>query len=137
MAFVNVPKDLNRIKNKAVFNLTSRQLICFGTAAAIGVPVYIFTRGTIGDTAAALLMIGLMLPFFFVAMYEKDGQPAEKVLKNIIRMKFYYPGTRPFKTENLYEILEREEQTIAEQTRETAKAPVAKRKAVKGKPRRT
>jgi hypothetical protein len=137
MAFVNVPKDLNRIKNKAVFNLTSRQLICFGTAAAIGVPVYIMTRGTLGDTAAALLMIGLMLPLFFVAMYEKDGQPAEKVLKNIIRAKFYFPGTRPYQTENLYQILEKEGKSIAEQTTEAAKTPVGRSKAGKGKPRRT
>ena len=69
MAFVNVPKDLSRIKNKAVFNLTVRQLVCFGSGAAVGVPAYLFTREPIGGTAAALLMIGLMLPFFFFAMY--------------------------------------------------------------------
>ena len=37
------------------------------------------------------LMIGLMLPFFFFAMYERDGLPLEKVLKNIIRTRFLYP----------------------------------------------
>ena len=135
MAFVNVPKDLNKIKNKAVFKLTFRQLICFGTGAAIGVPAYIFTRGTIGDTAAALLMIGLMLPFFFIAMYEKDGQPAEKVLRNIIRAKFYFPGRRPYKTENLYELLEKEGETLAKQAQTAAEAPKRKHKTGKGKPR--
>ena len=123
MAFVNVPKDLNKIKSKAVFNLSFRQLICFGTGASIGVPTYIFIRGTIGDTAAALLMIGLMLPFFFLAMYEKDGLPAEKVLYNIIRSRLYYPVTRPYKTQNLYEVLEKEEKSIAKQTAETTKTP--------------
>lgn len=29
MAFVPVPKDLNRVKTKVMFNLTKRQLICF------------------------------------------------------------------------------------------------------------
>lgn len=29
MAYVNVPKDLNKIKSKVLFNLTKRQLICF------------------------------------------------------------------------------------------------------------
>ena len=133
IAFVNVPKDLNKIKNKAMFNLTVRQLVCFGTAVAIGVPVYIFTRGTIGDTAAALIMIGLMLPFFFFAMYEKDGQPAEKVLRNIIRTQFYYPATRPYKTETLYEILEKEGQTIAKQTTAATETLDGKCPAVKGK----
>ena len=33
--------------------------------------------------------IGLMLPFFFLAMYERDGLPLEKVLKNIIRTRGY------------------------------------------------
>ena len=115
MAFVNVPKDLNRIKNKAVFNLTVRQLVCFGAAAAVGIPTYLFTRIPIGGTAAAMLMIALMLPMFFMAMYEKDGQPAEKILRNIIRTKLYFPGKRPYKTENLYETLEKEGKSLAEQ----------------------
>ena len=33
MAFVSVPKDLTKVKNKIIFNLTKRQLICFGIAA--------------------------------------------------------------------------------------------------------
>ena len=33
MAFVPVPKDLNRVKTKVMFNLTKRQLICLGSAA--------------------------------------------------------------------------------------------------------
>ena len=36
MAFVSVPKDLTKVKNKIIFNLTKRQLICFGIAAADG-----------------------------------------------------------------------------------------------------
>jgi len=126
MAFVNVPKDLSRIKNKALFNLTIRQLLCFGSGAAIGIPVYIFTRGPIGGTAAALLMIGLMLPFFFFAMYEKDGQPAEKALRNFIRTRMYFPGKRPYRTENLYELLEKEGKSLAEQHTEPATAAAAK-----------
>ena len=36
MAYVSVPKDLTKVKNKLVFNLTRRQLICFALAASIG-----------------------------------------------------------------------------------------------------
>ena len=36
MAFVSVPKDLTKVKNKIIFNLTKRQLICFGIAVAAG-----------------------------------------------------------------------------------------------------
>ena len=31
MAYVPVPKDLNAVKTKVLFNLTKRQLICFGS----------------------------------------------------------------------------------------------------------
>ncbi len=70
MAYVPVPKDLSKIKTKLAFNLTKRQLICFSAAASVGLPAYLLTRGAHGNSAAMLLMIGLMLPFFFFAMYE-------------------------------------------------------------------
>jgi len=129
MAYVNVPKDLSRIKNKAVLNLTVRQLVCFGSAGVVGIPVYLITRGAIGGTAAALLMIGLMLPLFFLGIYEKDGQPAEIVLRNFIRAKFYFPGKRPYKTECLYETLEKEGRSFAIQTKTTAAAVAEKHQA--------
>ena len=44
MPYVNVPNDLSKIKTKIAFNLTKRQLICFGMGAAIGVPTYLLTR---------------------------------------------------------------------------------------------
>ena len=73
MAFVSVPKDLNKVKTKVALNLTLRQLISFSIAAAIGFPVYWFSRKTIGNDLAVFLMIGCVLPFFFVAIFEKDG----------------------------------------------------------------
>jgi hypothetical protein len=136
MAFVSISKDLSKVKTKVALNLTKRQLICFGAAAAVGIPAYIVTRGAIGNSAAALLMIGSMLPLFFIGIYEKDGQPAEKILRNYIRCKFYWPGKRPYKTENLYEIIDREAKSIGKQTRTAAKAVVGKRPSGKVKSRR-
>ena len=108
MPFVPVPKDLARVKTKVAFNLTQRQLICFGAGGLIGVPTYMLTRNSIGNEAAALLMIGLMLPFFLFGIYEKDGQPLEKVLGHFVRARFLAPRTRPYRTENLYAALERQ-----------------------------
>ena len=112
MAYVNIPNDLSRIKTKVALNLTKRQLLCFAGAAAIGIPAYLFTRKAIGNSPAMFLMITLMLPFFFFAMYERDGLPAEKVARNIINAVFIRPGKRPYKTENLYAILTKEDETI-------------------------
>ena len=102
MPYVNVPNDLSKIKTKIAFNLTKRQLICFGLGAAIGVPTYLLTRQAIGNTGALFVMLVIMLPAFMMAMYEKDGLPAEKVLKNIIRARFLRPGVRPYQTQNIY-----------------------------------
>ena len=112
MPYVNIPNDLGKIKTKVAFNLTKRQLLCFAGAAAVGIPTYLFTRSAIGNSVAMVLMIALMLPFFFFAMYERDGLPAEKVARNIIRALFIRPGTRPYKTENMYAILTKEENTV-------------------------
>ena len=91
MPYVNVPNDLSKIKTKIAFNLTKRQLICFGIGAAIGIPTYLLTRGAIGNTVALFVMLGIMLPAFLMAMYEKDGLPFEKVLRNMINTKFLRP----------------------------------------------
>ena len=96
MPYVNVPNDLSKVKTKMALNLTKRQLICFSCAAAVGIPSYLLARGSIGNTGAMFLMLAVMLPAFLLAMYEKDGLPAEKVLKNIIRARFLRPGVRPY-----------------------------------------
>ena len=103
MAFVSVPKDLTKVKNKIIFNLTKRQLICFGIAAAVGVPFYFLTRGIIGSSNAATGMCLLMLPAFLFAMYEKDGMHLEDVLMHIILVKMIRPSIRKYETENYYE----------------------------------
>ena len=106
---VAVPKNLSGIKTKVAMNLTKRQLICFGGAAAVGIPFYLVTKGVLGTQASALIMVALMLPFFFLAMYEKDGFPAEKILYFMVRQKLLTPGIRPYKSENLYKQLEERE----------------------------
>ena len=102
---VDVAKDPKAIKSKFIGNFTKRQVICFGAAAVVGIPFYLLTRKVIGTDVAALMMVAVMLPFFFIAMYEKDGVPAEQYLKQVIEMKFIRPGIRRYKVENLYEQL--------------------------------
>lgn len=107
MAFVSVPKDLTKVKNKVVLNLTKRQIICLTIAAAIGLPFYFLTRNIIGTSNAATGMVLLMIPAFLFAMYEKDGLPLEKILWNIITVKILNPAIRRYEIENLYEMQER------------------------------
>ena len=102
MPYVNVPNDLSKIKTKVAFNLTRRQLVCFGCGALVGIPAYLLARGAIGNTGGLFLMLGAMLPAFLLAMYERDGLPLEKVARNILRARFLRSGHRPYKTENIY-----------------------------------
>ena len=98
MAYVNVPRDLSKVRNKVVLNLTWRQIICFGLAAIIGFPFYFLTRGVIGNSAAMTGMILLMVPAFLFAMYEKDGLPLETLLKNRITVRYKRPAIRRYET---------------------------------------
>ena len=102
IAYIPVPKDLSAVKTKVFFNLTKRQIICFGSGALISVPLFFMLKGAIGTSTAALVMIFVMLPFFLLAMYERNGQPLEKVVKTMITVMFVRPKQRPYKTKNYY-----------------------------------
>ena len=36
MPYIPVPKDLTKVKSKVLFNLTKRQLVCFGGGRLLG-----------------------------------------------------------------------------------------------------
>ena len=104
----DVPKDLSKIKTKIFFNLTKRQLVCFGCGALIGLPLYFLTRSILPKSLSLLLMIFTMTPFFLLAMYEKNGQPLEVVARHVMDTRFRRAKKRPYKTNNLYAALERQ-----------------------------
>ena len=108
IAYVTIPKDLSRVQSKVLFGLTKRQVICFGAAAVIGVPLFFLTKETLGTTTAALCMILVMLPFFLFAMYQRNGQPLEVFLGHLIQNKFIRPKVRIYQTNNLYSALVRQ-----------------------------
>ena len=108
MAYVPVPKDLTKVKTKVAFNLTKRQLVCFGCGALIGVPLFFLLRGPAGNSVAAMCMMLVMLPFFMLAMYEKHGQPLERIISNILKVAVIRPKQRPYRTNNFYAVLERQ-----------------------------
>ena len=68
MAYVQVPKDLTRVKTKVMFNLTQRQLVCFTLAAAAGIPFYLLTKNSMGSTLSACLMIVVIAYPFAIAL---------------------------------------------------------------------
>jgi len=110
LAYVPVPKDLTKIKSKVMLNLTKRQILCFGGGALLGVPLFFLLRGSLGSSSAAILMVIAMLPMFVLGLYERNGQPLEKALRNIIQTMFLRPKQRPYQTDNLYAALMRQDE---------------------------
>lgn len=109
-AYIPVPRDLTKVKTKVFFNLTKRQLICFSAAAIIGLPSFFLLKALGNVSLASLGMIVIMLPLFFLAIYEKDGQPMEVIAKHFIESKFLRPKIRPYQTNNFYVALVRQQQ---------------------------
>ena len=95
MFYIPIQKDFSKVKNKVALGLTKRQLLCFALAALAGIPTYILLKKVIPTDIAGVIMIIVMLPFFLFALYEKDGQPLEEVLKKIIKEKYIRPQIRP------------------------------------------
>lgn len=67
-SYISVPRDLTKVKSKVMFNLTKRQLICFGMAALIGVPSFFLLKTVVKVNTAVMGMMAIMMPFFFLAM---------------------------------------------------------------------
>ena len=109
MPYIPVPKDLTKVKSKVLFNLTRRQLVCFGGGALVGVPLFFLLKGPLGNSSAAICMIVVMMPFFLFALYEKNGLPLEKHLLYLIRTCVIRPKLRPYMTNNLYAALEKQD----------------------------
>ena len=114
MDYVDVPLDITRIKVKFLFGLTKRQVICFGSGALVGVPLYLLVKTFLPSNIAALFMIGAMVPFFLFALYEKNGEPLEKVLRHFIQSRYLLPKTRPYQTENAYALIAKQIQVEKE-----------------------
>ena len=128
MAYVSVPKDLTKVKSKVMFNLTKRQLICFGGGALIGAPLFFLLRKPLGTSPAVMCMMIVLLPAMLFAMYERNGQPLEVVLRQIIRNGFTRPKNRPYQTDNFYSALIREE-NLKKEVKRIVQKPKAKQSA--------
>ena len=110
MAYVPVPKDLTKVKTKVFFGLTKRQLLCFGGGALIGVPLFFLLKDYAGTSVAAFCMVLVMLPAFLLAMYERNGQYLETIVRNMLSVFFIRPRQRKYETNNFYIVLEKQHQ---------------------------
>ncbi len=83
-----------RASSQVFFNLTKRQVVCFGLGALTGVPAFFLAKDALGVSPSVLLMMLLMLPFFLLAMFERHGQPLEVLIRHFIQARFVRPRIR-------------------------------------------
>lgn len=69
-------------------------------------------------------------------MYERNGQPLEKVVRQFVRLYFLRPKKRPYKTNNFYAALARQDQLDREVYRIVQGKKAAARQGRAGKGRR-
>ena len=110
MAYVPVPKDLTHVRQKVLFNLTRRQLVCFLGGALVGAPLFYLLKPHVSSSVASLIMVLVMMPFILLGVYEKNGEPLEAVLRHIIESRYLRPRHRIYQTQNIYALLEKQAQ---------------------------
>lgn len=79
--YVQIPKDLNDIKEKFIMGFTKRQVICFGIGLVLGAPVFFLTKTAIGMSGAIFAMGAVAAPAILCGLYKKNGVFLEKQAK--------------------------------------------------------
>ena len=72
-------------------------------------------------------MIFAMLPAFLLALYEKNGQHLEVIIRNMVRVLFLRSKERPYRTNNFYAVLERQDKLDKEVYRIVHPSPKAEK----------
>lgn len=83
--YIPVPVDIDSVKSKFLSGLTLRQIVCFGIGIGIGLAVYFAGKDLLGDSIAGILMMFFMLPAFFFAVYEQNGEGLDIIIRRISR----------------------------------------------------
>ncbi|MBR3026138.1 MAG: PrgI family protein [Oscillospiraceae bacterium] len=121
--YVQVPKDLNEIKEKFILGFTKRQVICFGIGLVLGAPVYFLTRNTLGMSGAIFAMGAVAAPAILCGLYKKNGVFLEKKIRFMYEY-FTRPRKRYYRSTNIFMCIERH----IEYNRIKKKLEVAERK---------
>ena len=103
--YVQIPKDLNDIKEKVIMGFTKRQVICFGIGLVVGAPVFFLTKNSLGMSGAVFAMGAVSAPAILCGLYKKNGVFLEKQVKYMFEY-FKLPRKRYYRTINIFECIE-------------------------------
>ena len=103
--YVQIPKDLNDIKEKVIMGFTKRQVSCFGIGLVVGAPVFFLTKNSLGMSGAVFAMGAVSAPAILCGLYKKNGVFLEKQVKYMFEY-FKQPRKRYYRTINIFECIE-------------------------------
>lgn len=102
---VRIPKEITEYKEKIIFGLTIRQLLCFILAIVLGIGSYLLLKSYIGKEAASYIVILEVIPIFATGFFRKNGFTFEKYVKLILRHKLGR-NKRKYQTELTLDVIE-------------------------------
>lgn len=105
--YVKIPQDIRDIKQKLMFGLTKRQIICFGLGILLGFPVFFLLKFTIGDLTISIIAMGLVAMPFVLCAFPYKGNTFDGYFKNMIRF-LRSPKKRTYQSENMFCAIERQ-----------------------------
>ncbi len=104
-------KDFTKVKRTiSGIGLTKRQLIGLLAGAVFGLPVFFIIKHFSELLYGLYGMAITAFPVFYIIMYEKDGIHFEKLLFYYYETHFKRNTERPYQTDNLYDLIYREQQ---------------------------
>lgn len=126
MIEVEMSEDIRKYEPKAVGPFTLRQLICFGIAAIIAIPIAILLPLRWDNKLLVACII--VVPIALCGYIKMDGMPFEVLVLRLVYMYILTPGKRKYKRENTYRTAMKRMQKQEEQ-RKMAKMTPAQQKA--------
>ena len=99
--YVQIPKDLNNIKEKFIMGFTKRQVICFGIGIVIGLPIFFITKKAMGTSGAIFAMGACASPAVLCGLYRKNGVFLEQQIK-FMKEYFTRPRKRYYRSTNIF-----------------------------------
>lgn len=103
--YVKIPKDLNDIKEKFMFNLTKRQCLCFAIGIVLGFPTFFLTKDIL-DLSGAIVAMGIVAaPAIICGIYKKNGVFFEDTVRYMVEF-FKKPRKRYYRTTNIERCIE-------------------------------
>lgn len=111
MAYVNMTKDFSEVRKTIPgINLTKREVVGFAVGILFGLPVFLVMRFLLHmEVTASVMGMGITAaPIVFCIMYKNNGMGMEKYIKFFWETHFQRNTERPYRTDNLYELMEQE-----------------------------